>query len=178
MKSRELLTKAKPQPTRTKITNRQPLVEGVLDSNDDDGWMAKSQLYSLAKNAISLHKMISDSDELDPWVQSKITKAEDYINSIKTYLEYHAIGQPSHELVIPDQVTYNPDMGQESSEDVAGQELIVADESMHIDGMDGPYMTKSGRALYYDNDQGQYWDPEIESHIRYSEWVRMNRDPA
>ncbi len=64
------------------------LMEGVLDDADDDGWMAKSELYKLAKYAIALHGMIQDNENLEPWVQSKITKASDYISTVKHYLEY------------------------------------------------------------------------------------------
>lgn len=64
------------------------LMEGVLDDTDDDGWMAKSELYKLAKYAIALHGMIQDNDNLEPWVQSKITKAADYIGTVKHYMEY------------------------------------------------------------------------------------------
>lgn len=64
------------------------IMEGVLDDQDEDGWMAKSQLYKLAKDAIQLHGMIQDTDNLEPWVQSKITKASDYINSVRNYMEY------------------------------------------------------------------------------------------
>jgi hypothetical protein len=62
--------------------------EGVLDSTDDDGWMAKSQLYKLAKYAAELHKMIDDSDNLEPWVQAKITAASEDIAAVKHYMEY------------------------------------------------------------------------------------------
>ena len=47
------------------------LMEGVLDATDEDGWMAKSQLYKLAK--YSVHGMIGDTDNLEP-VQAKIKK--------------------------------------------------------------------------------------------------------
>lgn len=64
------------------------IMEGVLDDTDDDGWMAKSELYKLAKYAIALHGMIEDTDNLEPWVASKITKASDYISTVKHYMEY------------------------------------------------------------------------------------------
>lgn len=70
------------------MTKKTQLKEGVLDNHDDDGWMAKSQLYQIAKYAIELHKMIQDTDSLEPWVQSKITKAVDYIDTVKHYMEY------------------------------------------------------------------------------------------
>jgi hypothetical protein len=78
---------------------RQPVVymseimEGVLDDQDEDGWMAKSQLYKLAKDAIALHGMIQDTENLEPWVQSKITSASDYINSVRNYMEYLSVNE-------------------------------------------------------------------------------------
>lgn len=53
----------------------------------DESSMAKSELYSIAKYAIELMKMIEDGEQLDAWVQSKITKAADYVNSVKRYME-------------------------------------------------------------------------------------------
>ena len=64
------------------------LAEGVLDATDDDGWMAKGQLYKSAKYAIELHSMISDNQELEPWIQAKITEATDRLSSVKHYMEY------------------------------------------------------------------------------------------
>lgn len=56
------------------------------DPNDESD-MAKTQLYATAKYAIELLKMIQDGTQLDAWVQSKITKAADYIDSVKHYME-------------------------------------------------------------------------------------------
>ena len=71
--------------------NKAQVNEGVLDDMDEDGWMAKSQLYQAAKYAIELHKMIQDTDNLEPWVQSKISKAADYLSSVKHYMEYESV---------------------------------------------------------------------------------------
>jgi hypothetical protein len=67
------------------------LTEGVLDDVDDDGFMAKRQLYDLAKYSVELHRMIQDTDDLEPWIQAKITKAADYIDTVKHYLEYSGV---------------------------------------------------------------------------------------
>ena len=48
--------------------------------------MAKSQLYNLIKDAQRLESMIVDGEQLDAWVQAKLTKAQDYINSVHNYL--------------------------------------------------------------------------------------------
>ena len=54
---------------------------------DDEGRMAKSQLYKIAKYAAELYKMMEDDTQLDAWVQAKLTKACDYIGTVKHYLE-------------------------------------------------------------------------------------------
>jgi hypothetical protein len=70
------------------IKESRNLTEGVLDDQDDDGFMAKRQLYDIAKYAVALHRMIQDTDNLEPWIQAKITTAADYIDTVKHYLEY------------------------------------------------------------------------------------------
>ena len=56
--------------------------------DQDESQMAKSQLYSTAEYASELEQMIQDGEELDAWVQAKITKASDYLSSVKHYLQY------------------------------------------------------------------------------------------
>lgn len=53
---------------------------------DREGDMAKSDLRSIIDNAKRLHDMIDDADNLPEWVQSKITKAEDYISTVANYM--------------------------------------------------------------------------------------------
>jgi hypothetical protein len=55
---------------------------------DKEGAMAKADLYKLARYSLKLHKQIHDEDQLEAWVQAKITKAADYIASVYHYLEY------------------------------------------------------------------------------------------
>lgn len=53
---------------------------------DDESDMAKSQLKSIQSNASKLMSMIDNGEQLDAWVQAKLTKAEDYLNSVEGYL--------------------------------------------------------------------------------------------
>lgn len=71
--------------------SKKTIKEGVLDDIDDDGFMAKRQLYDLAKYSVELHRQIQDTDDLEPWVSAKITKAQDYIATVKHYLEYQGV---------------------------------------------------------------------------------------
>jgi len=55
---------------------------------DDEGRMAKRQLSDIAEYAQELSGMLSDETQLEAWVQSKLTKAADYIKTVKHYVEY------------------------------------------------------------------------------------------
>jgi hypothetical protein len=53
---------------------------------DQEGDMAKSDLRSIIANSKRVHDMLEDSDNLPEWVQSKITKAEDYMSTVANYM--------------------------------------------------------------------------------------------
>ena len=55
---------------------------------DNEGRMAKSELHKLRNQAEQLDGIIQDEEQLEGWVQSKITKAADYLSSVMDYLEY------------------------------------------------------------------------------------------
>jgi len=57
---------------------------------DHEVEMARSDLYSAAQNAQKVYAMIkhtSEEEGLQGWVQEKIIKANDYLNTIREYLE-------------------------------------------------------------------------------------------
>ena len=55
---------------------------------DREGRMAKRQLSHIAEYAHDLSQMLEDETQLEAWVQSKLTKAADYIKTVKHYVEY------------------------------------------------------------------------------------------
>ena len=60
------------------------------DRRDHEVEMARSDLYQAHKNSSKIHKLIknvSEDEGLEGWVQAKITKAADYLNSVRQYLE-------------------------------------------------------------------------------------------
>ena len=59
-----------------------------MPHDDHEAAMAKSELYRAAKYAMKLFEMIQEGDELEGWVQGKVTKASDYLASVYHYLEY------------------------------------------------------------------------------------------
>jgi len=62
--------------------------EPYFDHPDDEGSMAKKQLQQLSDYSNELFGMLNDNEQLESWVQSKITKAVDYISTVKHHLEY------------------------------------------------------------------------------------------
>lgn len=58
-------------------------------ADDHEASMAKSDLRRLHEYSMEIDQLIHDGQELEGWVQSKITKAADYIASVKHYLEYN-----------------------------------------------------------------------------------------
>lgn len=66
---------------------------------DHEVEMARSDLFSAAKNAKQVYELIADLTEeegLEGWVQEKIIKANDYLNTIREYLEGKKLQQ--HEM--------------------------------------------------------------------------------
>jgi hypothetical protein len=64
-----------------------PQMQAQLVSNGE-GAMARADLYRAAKNAMKLFQMVQENQELEGWVQAKITKSADYLDSVYHYMEY------------------------------------------------------------------------------------------
>jgi hypothetical protein len=66
--------------------------QSVKESNDPgeydyEGQMARTQLQTTLRNCQDLIGMIKDDDNMPEWVQSKITLAQDYITTVRDYLQ-------------------------------------------------------------------------------------------
>ena len=60
--------------------------------------MAMGQLAALQEKAAMLRKFLNPETEIDPWVASKITLADDYITSVTDYLKH---GEKSEQMPNP-----------------------------------------------------------------------------
>ena len=54
---------------------------------DYEGDMAKDELHTIVRAARRLNGMLDDNENMPEWVQSKITKAADYIDTAADYIE-------------------------------------------------------------------------------------------
>ena len=55
---------------------------------DDEGRFAKMQLQKAVEYSVKLTQMLDDMTQLPAWVQSKITRASDYMSMVYHYLDY------------------------------------------------------------------------------------------
>lgn len=67
----------------------QEAIQSVFENDeyDAEGKMSKSQLKTLLDAAQQLHDMLADDTNMPEWVQSKITKATDYIDTARDYMQ-------------------------------------------------------------------------------------------
>jgi hypothetical protein len=68
---------------------------------DLEGRMAKRQLSDIADYAAELSQMVTDETQLEAWVQAKLTKAADYIKTVKHYVEY-GMEEGAYDQVTPE----------------------------------------------------------------------------
>lgn len=96
-------------PVLTKID-----IEDVDEESDSsEVGMAQSELYKLAEYAPKLLDMVGNYDELEGWVQAKITKASDYVSDIYHYLKYEQEG-PGREQDVEMDVEIQDEMPDEN----------------------------------------------------------------
>jgi hypothetical protein len=81
---------------------------------DDEGGMAMGELKSIASNAKEIMSMLKPDSQLEGWVQSKITKAADYISSVRDYLSN-----------TPDAVMEEEDKGEKKEERETTKSMIA-----------------------------------------------------
>ena len=98
------------------------LVDGEIDK---EGQMAKRQLSDIADYSQELMGMLQDETQLESWVQAKLTKAADYIKTVKHYVEYGmeegaydqvSAGMPDMPVEMPGMSVEMPSMEPESAE--------------------------------------------------------------
>ena len=115
--------------------------------------MAKSQLLSSVKSSVRIAKHLKDLTEqegLEGWVASKITLAEEYLQTVADYMD-----------------------GEELQEDYKVLPSIDKDKYQARDGLEGPFSTLSGKVVYYNPKEGKYYDPDTDMYISYEDYVNL-----
>ena len=108
----------------------QPQVQ--MQGPDDEGGMARADLYRAAKHSMKLFQMIQNNQQLEGWVQAKITKAADYLDSIYHYMEYQVkFGQGAVASSVDD-ITGDMETAARAAEE-ADDETKEMEESMNYE---------------------------------------------
>ena len=69
----------------------------------DESQMARIQLKSIMADAADILQGLDNVEQLDAWVQSKLTIAEDYLSTVKKYLQYEEEEAPQELPLIPEE---------------------------------------------------------------------------
>lgn len=64
--------------------------------NEEEGGMAKAQLQKIEMYAAKLNDMIHPEDELEGWVQNKLSVVAAYMGDVKHYLDYALQNEPEY----------------------------------------------------------------------------------
>jgi hypothetical protein len=90
------------KPTEFIVENSVIAQEADDMHRDHEVQMARSQMYSAAQAAIEIHRLLRDVSELEGlegWVQSKLTLASQYLESVRDYMKYEAVSQEPEMMV-------------------------------------------------------------------------------
>ena len=84
-----------------------PSVSYEMDGIDKEGRMAKRQLHDMERYSRELSEMLTDTTQLESWVQAKLTKAADYLKTVKHYVEY-GMEEGAYDQVMPEMDPIDP----------------------------------------------------------------------
>jgi hypothetical protein len=122
----------------------QPVAENHHEP-DHEVNMAKRQLYFSAKAAIELHKVLADISEqqgLEGWVQSKITKAYDYLIAVHDHLIYQeTVAEPPGFTLESAEVMFQDVLEMSAGATGAGA-IALGGSSMRAPKMPNPFKRK------------------------------------
>ena len=96
--------------------------EPMAPDIDEEGAMAKRQLHDMEKYARELSEMLTDTTQLESWVQAKLTKAADYLKTVKHYVEY-GMEEGAYDQVASELVPLEPE-GTVDLDDMSGPEAF------------------------------------------------------
>ena len=144
----------------------------ILEDREDRTDVA-DRLADLANSQITDY--FASEDELHDFMYNELTYDEDYHDGGKT-LDW-AMGR------VNDDVKAWIDEGAEMhiSPDIARAKTLQhtlpsldRERYQTRDGLEGPFMSKSGKVVYYDPIEGSYYDPDTDIYLSYEEWKELS----
>jgi len=132
----------KSNPKKSKVANKiiaitESKLLKEIHHDEGEGRMLKAQLLSIMENAEKLYHMIDEHEQLEDWVQSKITVAEDYITSVHGFMKYYNgvedMEDEKDEMSLP----HVDDTEMESDEDM--EDIVYGEDEWDDDDGDEPF---------------------------------------
>lgn len=116
--------------------------------NEEEGGMAKAQLQKIEMYAAKLNDMIHPDDELEGWVQNKLSVVAAYMGDVKHYLDYALQNEPEYKEFANGGMTDKPryweveftwDTAEDESRKVNVMAESVSDAEEQVKKKFGPY---------------------------------------
>jgi hypothetical protein len=67
-----------------------PSIDPNVEDEEEELWMARSNLFSLYSNAKKIHNLVQMGLDLEPWMQTKIAVAADNLEGVMKSAAYEA----------------------------------------------------------------------------------------
>jgi len=96
--------------------------EPPMPEIDNEGEFAKRQLHDMDQYSRELSQMLTNTTQLESWVQAKLTKAADYLKTVKHYVEY-GMEEGAYDQVEPEFDPEEP-VGAIDLDDMSGPEAF------------------------------------------------------
>jgi hypothetical protein len=87
---------------------------------DEEGGMARGELFKISKYGQEIRNMLEDDDQLPAWVQSKITKCAAMMGDVKHFLEGEMANQ-------------SDEMAPQEPSDLDDEEIDIDDDDLEAD---------------------------------------------
>jgi hypothetical protein len=143
------------------------------DRTDHEVEMALSDLFQSAKNAKQVYELIKDIPEtvgIEGWIQEKIIKANDYLNTVREYLEHKQMSEMTVGVIAGGGV------GEGVAEGYRILPNIDRERYQEREGLEGPFRARNGKVYYYDPKAGLAYDPDTDFYIDYDTLTMMDRE--
>ena len=67
------------------------MVKTIKENDQDGSYMAKQQLFTIATLAYKMWEMMDDGDELEDWMETKISQSEQSITAVVKSFMYDEV---------------------------------------------------------------------------------------
>ena len=149
----------------------------IKEDHHESSYMAKSQLFNIAKKSQSMYDRLEDNEELDDWMESKIAQMADNIDSVTNSFDHQEFKEkttPCEETTIEEDIKSGIQGGYPDASDVSdysfksdgalGSEPELEDEGF----VEAPTnYSKEKKAYDFDSDgpEDSYMDPAADYNM-------------